>query len=64
MLFNQDVNISVSGGYTRSQNYRSFKLKSNKVFDGMNRLDYTFFPQKPYNRNKVLLIRCWRSDLW
>ena len=64
MLFNQDVNISVSGGYTRSQNYRSFKLKSNKIFDGQNRLDYMFFPQKPYNRNKVLLIRNGGNDYW
>jgi hypothetical protein len=64
MLFNQDVNISVSGGYTRSQQYRSFKLKSNKIFDGQNRLDYPFFPQKPYNRNKVLLIRNGGNDIW
>ena len=27
MLYNQDVNIKVSGGYTRTQTYRSFKLK-------------------------------------
>ena len=64
MLFNQDVNLSVSGGYTRSQYYRSFKLKSNKIFDGQNRLDYPFFPQKPYNRNKVLLIRNGGNDMW
>ena len=64
MLFNQDVNISVSGGYTRTLNYRSFKLKSNKVFDGQNRFDYPFFPQKPYNRNKVLLIRNGGNDMW
>ena len=64
MLFNQDVNISVSGGYTRSLNYRSFKLKSNKVFDGMNHLDYAFFPMKPYNRNKVLLIRNGGNDMF
>jgi len=64
MLFNQDVNLSVSGGYTRSQEYRSFKLKSNKIFDGLNRLDYPFFPQKPYNRNKVLLIRNGGNDIW
>ena len=64
MLFNQDVNISVSGGYTRSQRYRSFKLKSNKIFDGMNHLDHVFFPQKPYNRNKVLLIRNGGNDMW
>ena len=64
MLFNQDVNISVSGGYTRTQTYRSFKLKSNKIFDGQNRFDYPFFPQKPYNRNKVLLIRNGGNDIW
>ena len=64
MLFNQDVNISASGGYTRSQTYRSFKLKSNKIFDGQNRLDYLFFPQKPYNRNKVLLIRNGGNDMY
>ena len=64
MLFNQDVNICVSGGFTRSQRFRSFKLKSNKIYDGQNRLDYAFFPQKPYNRNKVLLIRNGGNDIW
>lgn len=64
MLFNQDVNICASGGYTRSQQYRSFKLKSSKIFDGQNRFDYPFFPQKPYNRNKVLLIRNGGNDIW
>jgi len=64
MLFNQDVNICVSGGYTRTQKFRSFKLKSNKIFDGLNRFDYPFFPQKPYNRNKVLLIRNGGNDVW
>ena len=64
MLFNQDVNISASGGWTRSQTYRSFKLKSNKIFDGQNRFDYSFFPQKPYIRNKVLLIRNGGNDFW
>ena len=64
MLFNQDVNISASGGYTRSQQYRSFKLKSNKVFDGQNQFDYPFFPQKPYIRSKVILIRNGGNDIW
>lgn len=64
MLFNQDVNISVSGGWTRSANPRSMKLKSNKIFDGQNRFDYSFFPQKPYIRNKALLIRNGGNDVW
>ncbi len=64
MLFNQDVNISVSGGWTRSISPRSLKLKSNKIFDGQNRFDFSFFPQKPYIRNKQLVIRNGGNDYW
>ena len=64
MLFNQDVNICASGGWTRSQRFRSFKLKSNKIFDGQNRFDYSFFPMKPYIRSKVLLLRNGGNDVW
>ena len=64
MQFNQDVNIAVSGGWTRSINPRSMKLKSNKVFDGQNRFDFSFFPQKPYIRNKQLVIRNGGNDYW
>ena len=64
MLFNQDANIKVSGGYTRTQQYRSFKLKASKIFDGENRYNYPFFPQKPYIRNKTLLIRNGGNDIW
>ena len=64
MLFNQDVNIAVSGGWTRSIYPRSMKLKSNKIFDGQNRFDFSFFPQKPYIRNKQLVIRNGGNDIW
>jgi hypothetical protein len=64
MLFNQDVNIAVSGGWTRSIFPRSMKLKSNKIFDGQNRFDFSFFPQKPYIRNKQLVIRNGGNDIW
>ena len=64
MLFNQDVNISVSGGWTRAVNPRSMKLKSNKIFDGQNRFDFSFFPQKPYIRSKVILLRNGGNDWW
>ena len=62
MLFNQDVNISVSGGWSRMNSPRSMKLKSNKVFDDQNHLDYSFFPQKPHIRNKTLLVRNGGND--
>lgn len=64
MLFNQDVNISVSGGWSRMSSPRSFKLKSSKIFDGQNHLDYSFFPQKPYIRSKALLVRNGGNDSW
>ena len=64
MTINQDVEISVSGGWTRSANPRSFKLKSGKEFDGQNSLDYTFFPQKLYIKNKVILLRNGGNDVW
>ena len=64
MLFNQDANIKVSGGFTRSQRFRSFKVKASKAFDGQNRFDYAFFPQKPFIRNKTLLLRNGGNDVW
>ena len=64
MLFNQDVNVSIAGGWTRSTSPRSMKLKSNKVFDGLNHLDYVFFPQKPYIRSKTLLVRNGGNDMY
>jgi len=64
MLHNQDVNIKVSGGYTRTQRFRSFKLKASKAFDGQNRYDYSFFPQKPFIRSKTLLVRNGGNDIW
>lgn len=64
MLYNQDVNISVSGGWTRSQRFRSFKLKANKAYDGQNSYDYSFFPQKPFIRSKTLLVRNGGNDVW
>ena len=64
MVFNQDVEISVSGGWSRAWSPTSFKLKSGKEFDGQNNLLYPFFPQKPYIRNKTLLLRNGGNDNW
>ncbi len=64
MPFNQDVNISASGGWTRSQRFRSFKLKANKVFDGEDHFNFAFFPQKPFIRSKNLLVRNGGNDIW
>lgn len=64
MAFNQDVNVAVSGGWTRAAYPRSFKLKASKQFDGQNHLDYQFFQQKPYIRNSAILVRNGGNDTW
>lgn len=64
MLFNQDVNISVSGGWSRSYSVRSFKLKASKVFDGQNHFDFPFFLQKPFVRSKTMLLRNGGNDTY
>lgn len=62
MVFSQDVDISVSGGWSRAWSPQSYKLQSDKAYDGKNTLPYRFFPQKPFLRNKTLLIRNGGND--
>ena len=63
-VVNQECNINACGGWSRAYTPHSFKLKANKVFDGQNRYDYSFFPQKPYIRSKTLLVRNGGNDIW
>ena len=62
MVLNQDVNMSVSGGWTRSNALKAFKLKAGKVYDGLNSLNYSFFDAKPYIKNKTLQVRAGGND--
>lgn len=59
--FAQDVDICISGGWSRKYEPRSFKLKATKKY-GINTLNHTFFLDKPYNRNKALLLRNGGND--
>lgn len=60
--FAQEVDICISGGWSRKYEPRSFKLKSSKVYNLKKSLDYMFFPDKPYNKNKSLLLRNGGND--
>ena len=62
MVFNQDVDFRISGGWTRANNPKSFKLKADRVYEGKNTMDYPFFPNKPYIRNKALQVRRGGND--
>ncbi len=59
--FQQEADLSISGGWSRKQTPRSFKIKATKTYD-LNSLDYQFFDTKPYNKNKVLLLRNGGND--
>ncbi len=61
-LFNQEVNMSAVGGWSRSFEPHSFKLKANKIYDGKNAMEYPFFAEKPYIKNKTLQIRNGGND--
>ena len=61
-LFQQDAFLEMCGGYSRAYEPHSFKLKGNKVFGTEKTLDYPFFDQKPYIRNRTLQIRNGGND--
>lgn len=61
---NQGAIFSIFGGWTRfnagDENFQykpSFKLKADKMVEGMNFYPYPVFQAKPYIKNKTLLVR-------
>ncbi len=60
-VVNQEVNFSIAGGWSRKYEPRSFKLKANSVY-GQNKYEYPFFSDKPFNRNKSVLMRNGGND--
>lgn len=57
MVLNQDVNLEMCGGWSRAWTPHSFKLKGDKELGGNKNLNYPFFADKPYIRNRTLQIR-------
>lgn len=57
VVLNQEVDMSMCGGWSRANSPHSFKLKAAKYYGGKNSLDYQFFEGKPYLKHKVLQIR-------
>lgn len=62
MVLNQDVNLEMCGGWSRGFTPHSFKLKGNKELGGDKNLQYPFFEQKPFIRNRTLQIRNGGND--
>lgn len=61
-VINQECNFSACGGWSRGFSPHSFKLKANKIYEGLNSFDYQFFAEKPYLKHKTLQIRNGGND--
>ena len=59
---NQDVDFSISGGWTRANNPKSFKLKADRIYGGQNAFSYPFFDSKPFLKNKTIQVRFGGND--
>ena len=65
MALNQECDFEVCGGWTRHYGpASSFRLKGNKYYLGQNFLPYPFFEDKPYIKNKTIVVRNGGNDNW
>ncbi len=62
MVANQEAEMSVAGGWSRHYAPASFKLKARNLYEGQKQFNHQFFPHKPYNKYKVLLVRNGGND--
>lgn len=64
MALNQEVDFEVCGGWSRNlfAPAASFRLKGNKYNLGQNFLPYAFFEDKPYIKNKGVVVRNGGND--
>lgn len=59
----QETAISRFGGWSRSWYPYNFKLNAQKVYEGLNYMEYPFFANKPFLKHKVLQVRNGGNDL-
>ncbi len=63
MVLNQECDFEVFGGWSRNfEPDASFRLKSGKYYLGQNYFPYPVFDEKPYIKNKALLVRNGGND--
>lgn len=64
-MLNQEMEMCVSGGLSRTYDLKSFKLKSSKACEGVNYVEaFGLFPDKPYNRYKDFMVRAGGQTLF
>lgn len=62
VAINQEVDFYMCGGWTRSREPHSFKVKAEKIYEGVNYYEYPLFANKPYLKHKVLQVRNGGND--
>ena len=63
MAVNQEMDFEVNGGWSRHFSpASSFKLKSDKRYEGANYIDFPVFASKPYIKNKAIVVRNGGND--
>lgn len=60
-VLNQECTMARNGAWSRRYTPYGFKVKADKHY-GAKHFDYQFFSQKPYERNKQLVLRCAGND--
>lgn len=62
-VVNHEADIAVAGGWSRfGSNPPPFKIKAAEQYEGHKYFHYPIFSDKPYNKNRVLQLRC-ETDL-
>ena len=59
---NQEVLLSICGGWSRASEPHSFKLRASNTCEQTPLFDYDFFPAKPHLRHKTLQFRAGGND--
>ena len=61
-VVNLEMGMEASGGWSRAWEPHSSNLKTSKRYEGVNKIDYPFFSDRPYNRHKALKLRNGGND--
>ncbi len=62
VVVNQETAIERTGGATRIYEPYAFKVKANKRYELQNYLPYQFFAEKPYLKQKTVVMRAGGND--
>ncbi len=75
MVLNQEVDLEICGGWTRAyggatvddrywEARSSFRLKTDKRYEGVNAISYPVFPSKPHNKYRSWQVRNGGNDTY